>query len=157
MKNSLKFAIAVTVPLAVGALSGVATASGVSGWYKTLAKPVWNPPNAVFAPVWTVLYILMGIALFLVWKSAAPMKIKRPAITFWIGQLALNATWSFLFFYQQQIGFALLEIGLLWIAILITIFCFARISKTAAWLLVPYISWVSFAAILNYAIWQLNK
>lgn len=157
MKNSLKLVIAVLLPVGVGILSGLFTARGVPGWYRTLAKPSWNPPNAVFAPVWTVLYILMGIALYLVWKSNTSMEAKKPALMFWAGQLVLNAIWSFLFFSQHAIGLALVEIVLLWLFILITIFLFARISNVAAWLLVPYISWVSFAAILNFTIWQLNK
>ena len=98
----------------------------------------------------------MGLALYLVWQKNARADIKQRAIGFWIVQLVLNALWSFLFFSLHAIGLALIEIILLWLAILITIFLFARISKWAAWLLVPYISWVSFAAILTYTIWQLN-
>ena len=99
----------------------------------------------------------MGIALYLVWKSKAAEKQKRWAIIFWGIQLFLNFLWSFLFFGQEQILGALLEIIILWLFILLTIFAFARINKLAAWLLVPYISWVSFAAILNYTIWDLNR
>lgn len=157
MKPWIKLLISIVIPVGVGALSGWFTASGVNGWYRTIAKPSWNPPDAVFAPVWTTLYILMGIALYLVWRRDAPAKAKRRAVIFWVGQLVLNVIWSFLFFSKHDIGFALIEILLLWLVILVTIFLFARISKAAAWLLVPYISWVSFAAILNYAIWQLNQ
>jgi tryptophan-rich sensory protein len=141
--------IAIAVPVGTGALAGFFTASGVDTWYRTIEKPEWNPPDAVFAPVWTVLYILMGIAFFLVWKSKAAPDIKRRAMVFWMVQLVLNAAWSFLFFNRNAIGLALLEIIVLWLAILITIFLFARISKAAAWLLVPYISWVSFASVLT--------
>ena len=156
MKNGVKLIIAIAVPVAVGAFSGFFTASGVDGWFQTIKKPDWNPPSAVFAPVWTTLYILMGIALYLVWKSNAPAAQKKQAILFWCGQLVLNGLWSFIFFNQHAIGFALFEICLLWLAILVTIFLFARIHKAAAWLLVPYISWVSFASLLTYAIWRLN-
>jgi len=157
MKPWAKLLLSIVIPLAVGILSGLFTASGVNGWYRTIQKPSWNPPNAVFAPVWTTLYILMGIALYLVWNDKASEETKRPVITFWVGQLVLNALWSFLFFSQHAIGLALVEIIVLWFAILITIFLFARIRKAAAWLLVPYISWVSFASLLNFALWQLNK
>jgi tryptophan-rich sensory protein len=156
MNNGLKLLIAVAAPVGTGALAGYFTASGVDTWYRTIEKPEWNPPDAVFAPVWTVLYILMGIAFYLVWKSHAEPGLKRRATVLWILQLVLNAAWSFLFFNQHAIGLALIEIILLWLAILLTIFIFARIRKAAAWLLVPYISWVSFATILTYTIWKLN-
>jgi translocator protein len=157
MKSWVKLLISIAVPLAVGTLAGLFTANSVNGWYRTIIKPDWNPPDAVFAPVWTTLYILMGIALYLVSKKEVPFAEKRPAIIFWIVQLVLNALWSFLFFSVHTIGLALVEIIVLWLAILITIFSVARISKLAAWLLVPYISWVSFATILTYTIWQLNS
>lgn len=157
MKNGLKLLLSIAIPLLVGVLAGLFTQEGVDGWYRTIEKPSWNPPDGFFAPVWTTLYILMGIAFYLVWKSNAPVQQKRKAVLFWIGQLVLNALWSFLFFNRQQIGLALAEIIVLWLAILITIFLFARIHKLAAWLLVPYISWVSFAAILTFTIWQLNR
>jgi translocator protein len=157
MKPWMKLLLAIALPLGVGVLAGLLTTAGVNGWFKTIQKPSWNPPNAVFAPVWTTLYILMGIALYLVWNSKAPAEAKRRAITFWMIQLALNALWSFLFFSNHTIGLALIDIVFLWLAILITIFLMARVHRAAAWLMVPYISWVSFAALLNFAIWQLNK
>lgn len=157
MKPWIKLLLSILIPVGVGVLAGFFTQTGVDTWYRTIEKPSWNPPNAVFAPVWTTLYVLMGIALFLIWKSNAAQEEKRRAIIFWIGQLVLNAIWSFLFFKLHNIGLALFEIIVLWLAILITIFLFAHINKAAAWLLVPYISWVSFATILNYTIWQLNR
>jgi tryptophan-rich sensory protein len=156
MKNGLKLLIAIAVAVGTGALAGYFTASGVDTWYRTIEKPAWNPPDAVFAPVWTTLYILMGIGFYLVWKSNAAPELKRRATIMWIVQLVLNAAWSFLFFNRQDIELALIEIIILWLAILLTIFIFARIRKAAAWLLVPYISWVSFATILTYTIWKLN-
>lgn len=157
MKNVFKLLLCIGIPVGVGFLSSLATQTGVNTWYRTIEKPSWNPPDGLFAPVWTTLYVLMGIALYLVWKSDAAQEKKRTAVFFWSVQLVLNALWSFLFFYQHRIGLALIEIILLWLTILVTIFLFARINKVSAWLLVPYISWVSFATILNYTIWQLNR
>jgi translocator protein len=157
MKNWMKLVIALIIPQLVAASGAYFTITGIGSWYQTLEKPSWNPPSWVFGPVWTTLYVLMGIALYLVWKSKAPEKQKRRAITLWGIQLFLNFLWSFLFFGQEQILGALLEIVILWLFILFTIFSFARINKLAAWLLVPYISWVTFAALLNYTIWDLNR
>ena len=156
MKPIYKFIIAVLIPLAVGSLAGYFTASSVNGWYTTLVKPSFNPPNWLFAPVWTSLYIMMGIALFLVWNSGAAEDVKRTAVTLFIVQLVLNFLWSFVFFYAQQPGWALVNIILMWIFIFLTILWFGKISSLSAWLLVPYICWVSFAIVLNFAIWKLN-
>lgn len=152
-----KLIISIALPLLVGFSSSYFTITGVDSWYGTIQKPSWNPPNAVFGPVWTTLYILMGISLFLVWKSEAYKSYKKNAVILFCIQLVLNFFWSFIFFNQHQIGLALAEIIVLWFFILLTIFSFSKVDKIAAWLLVPYISWVSFAAILNYTIWQLNK
>jgi len=157
MSNVLKFIIAICLPLLVGFTSSFFTITEIGSWYQTIQKPSWNPPNWIFGPVWTTLYILIGIAFFLVWKSHDEREIKKTAIILFAVQLVLNFFWSFIFFNQHQIGLAFAEILALWLMILLTIFAFARISKPAAWLLVPYISWVSFAAILNFTIWQLNK
>lgn len=156
MRNIFKLIIAVTVPVAVGAASGFFTVTGADSWYKTIQKPSWNPPNWIFGPVWTTLYVMMGIGLFLVWKTDTGRKLKRAAVLLFSVQLVLNFFWSFIFFNQQQIGWALVEIILLWVFILLTIFSFSKVSRPAAWLMVPYISWVSFATILNYTIWRLN-
>lgn len=152
----MKLVISILVPVMVGVLSGYFTESGVKGWYALANKPWFNPPNWIFAPVWTTLYVLMGIALFLVWKSQAEKSIKETAIILFGVQLALNFLWSIIFFKLQQPGWAFAEIILMWVMILLTILWFGKISPTAAWLLVPYISWVSFASILNYGIWKLN-
>lgn len=157
MNNIVKFIISLAIPLLVGFGGSYFTTPEITGWFQTINKPSWNPPNAVFAPVWTTLYVLMGIALFLVWKSTANPASKRMAIIFFFIQLALNFCWSLIFFNRHDIGMAMIEIALLWLSILVTIFAFAKVNKLAAWLLVPYISWVSFAAILNYTIWQLNS
>lgn len=156
MKTAYKLIIAIAIPLAIGSLASFFTASSVNGWYTTLVKPSFNPPNWLFGPVWTSLYILMGIAFFLVWKSKHNEVVKRTAVTLYIVQLALNFCWSFIFFYMQQPGWALADIMLMWFFILLTIIWFGKVSSISAWLLVPYICWVSFATILNYAIWKLN-
>jgi tryptophan-rich sensory protein len=157
MSNIFKLVISIAIPVAVGAISGFFTISGVESWYQTIAKPSWNPPNWIFGPVWTTLYILMGIALYLIWKSESSDILKKTAIALFSVQLILNFFWSLIFFNQHQVGWALAEIIMMWVVILLTIFAFANVNKTAAWLLVPYIAWVSFATILNYTIWQLNK
>ena len=157
MNNASKLVISIAIPVAVGATAGFFTATGVDSWYQTINKPSWNPPSWIFAPVWTTLYVMMGIALFLVWKSNTSEVLKKRAITFFAVQLVLNFFWSFIFFNQEQPGWALVEIIAMWLAILVTIFAFSKVNKIAAWLLVPYISWVSFATILNYTIWQLNN
>lgn len=157
MKNWTKLLISVAVPVGVGAIAGLFTNSEINEWYQTIEKPAWQPPSWVFGPVWTVLYVLMGIAFYLVWNSDAPKKLKRMAITLWIIQLVFNFFWSFIFFKQHQIDWALAEILVLWFFILLTILYFGRISKLAAWLMVPYISWVSFASLLTFAIYELNR
>jgi tryptophan-rich sensory protein len=152
----MKLIISILIPVLVGAISGYFTTSGVNGWYALANKPWFNPPNWIFAPVWSMLYVLMGIALFLVSKSDAATGIKQTAIVLFAVQLALNFFWSLIFFKLQQPGWAFAEIILMWVMILLTILWFGKISATAAWLLVPYICWVSFASVLNYSIWRLN-
>jgi translocator protein len=152
----MKLFISIFIPLLVGSSAGFFTSSGVNGWYATASKPWFNPPNWLFAPVWTALYIMMGIALFLVWKTNANKTVKQTAVILFAVQLTLNFFWSFIFFKTQQLGWAFAEIIALWLMILFTIIWFGKINPTAAWLLVPYISWVSFASVLNYALWQLN-
>jgi translocator protein len=152
----MKLIISILIPLLVGSTAGFFTSAGVNGWYAAATKPWFNPPNWLFAPVWTTLYIMMGIALFLVWKSDADKTVKPAAIILFAVQLILNFFWSFIFFKTQQLGWAFAEIIAMWIMILFTILWFGKISSAAAWLLVPYISWVSFASVLNYALWKLN-
>ena len=141
--------------LAVGALGALATAQSVGTWYQTLAKPSFNPPDRVFGPVWTALYVLMAVAAWLAWRSAG-WREARPALMLFALQLALNLGWSFLFFGARWIGGALVEVVLLWIAIAATIAAFRRHSQWAGILMMPYIAWVTFATALNFAIWRLN-
>jgi len=157
MKNGLKLLISLVIPQIAGAAGAFFTVTDEGSWYQQINRPSWNPPGYIFGPVWTTLYVLMGIALHLVWKADAAPALKRKAITLWGIQMVLNAAWSILFFGMHLIGVALADLILLWVAILLTIFAFARINKTAAWLLVPYISWVSFAGILNATIWMMNR
>lgn len=157
MKNWIKLAVSILVPLAVGSIAGLFTTAEINGWFQSINKPDWQPPNWVFGPVWTVLYILMGVAFYLVWKNRAAAGKKRTAVTLWIVQLVLNFFWSFIFFNKHQIDWALGEIVLLWFFILLTMLAFGRISRVAAWLMVPYISWVTFATLLTLTIYQLNS
>jgi tryptophan-rich sensory protein len=136
-----------------GIIGSIFTVSSVSSWYATLNKPFFNPPSWVFGPVWTLLYLLMGISLYLIWNNKK--RTKKALLIFGI-QLILNSLWSILFFGLQSPLLAFIEIIFLWSAILLSIIYFYRISKVAAYLLVPYILWVSFAAILNLSIFILN-
>ncbi len=156
MNLFVKCVLSILLPLIVGGVSGFFTASSIEGWYITLNKPWFNPPNWIFGPVWTLLYLMMGIAFFLIWKSGAPADTKKIAMTAYFVQLAFNFAWSLIFFYMEQPGWALVDILLMWAAIFYTIIAFGKISTSAAWMLVPYISWVSFATVLNFAIWKLN-
>jgi translocator protein len=156
MKPIFKAIIAISIPLVIGAAAGFFTSSAIKGWYTTIVKPSFNPPNYLFGPVWTVLYILMGIACYIIWNSNAKASIKKSALLVYAIQLALNFSWSIFFFYLENPAAAFVVIILMFIMIATTIFWFKKISVTAAWLLVPYICWVSFATALNFAIWQLN-
>lgn len=156
MRTALKLIIAITVSELVGIVGSVFTAPSVASWYAELAKPVINPPAWVFGPVWTTLFALMGIAAFLVWREGLERKSVKIALGIFIGQLVFNTLWSIIFFGLHSPGGALVEIVFLWLAIAATIVAFARIFKPAAWLLLPYILWVSFAIYLNYALWTLN-
>lgn len=141
--------------LVVSGLGGLATAAGVDGWYRTLVKPGFNPPDWVFAPVWTVLYLMMAVAAWRVWRTAATVDRRRALAAFGV-QLGLNLLWSILFFGLQQIGLALFEILLLLSAIAVCVVLFWRVERLAGWLLVPYLLWVAFAATLNLSLWLLN-
>jgi translocator protein len=147
-----KLIISIIIPFLASVIGSLFTASSVSTWYVELIKPSFNPPSWVFGPVWTILYLFMGISLYLVWTST----FNKKAITFFGIQLTLNVIWSILFFGLQQPLFAFIEIIFLWVFILLTIIYFYKINKTASYLLMPYILWVTFAAVLNLAIFLLN-
>jgi tryptophan-rich sensory protein len=156
ISNTFKLIIAVAVSELAGVIGSAFTAPSVAGWYPTLAKPDLNPPAWVFGPVWTTLFALMGIAAFLVWKRGLDRRDVKIALGIFVGQLALNTLWSIIFFGLRSPGGALIEIVFLWFAILATVIAFHKFSRPAAWLLVPYLLWVSFAGYLNYSIWILN-
>jgi tryptophan-rich sensory protein len=143
------------VCLGAGGLGALATAPQIGGWYETIAKPPWNPPNSVFGPVWTILFVLMGIAAWLVWQREG-FKSAALSLSLFGGQLVLNVAWSWIFFGMRQPGWAFGEILILWLAIVATTISFFRDSITAGALLVPYLAWVSFASVLNFTIWKLN-
>lgn len=155
MNKALQLILCLLAPLAVGAISGIATASNINSWYIHLNKPSFNPPNYLFGPVWTTLYTLMGISFFMVLqKTETPQRTAAIRI-FWI-QLALNFAWSFLFFQFHLLGLAFIEILMMWTCIILMIKNFYSINKTAAILQVPYLLWVSFASLLNASLWYLN-
>ncbi len=156
MKPIWKIVIAVVICLVVGSLSGVATSSAIAGWYATLNKPSFNPPNWVFGPAWTLLYILMGIAAGLVWSAGWDRKEVKAALTIFGIQLLLNGLWSIIFFSLESPLWALVEIVVLLLFIILTIIRFKPINSTAAYLLIPYLLWVSFATVLTGSILYLN-
>jgi tryptophan-rich sensory protein len=139
-----------------GILSAVLSNTQDNAWFDTLAKPEWNPPDFVFGPVWTILYLLMGVSLWTVWFDKPDGKNKAPAIIVFACQLVCNFMWSILFFRFQSPFAALIDIVLLLILIIATMALFARHSKIAAYMLIPYLLWVSFAAVLNWKIWEMN-
>ena len=141
--------------LAVAAAGGAVTASSVGTWYAGLAKPSFNPPDWVFGPVWTALYLMMAVAGWRVWRRRGVSGV-RPALGVWTLQLVLNLCWSLVFFGARLIGAALVEIAVLFAAIVATALLFWRIDRVAGALLVPYAAWVAFAALLNAALWRLN-
>ncbi len=153
--NIIKLIVALILPLAIGAIAGRFTAKSVPGWYASLNRPAINPPNWVFGPVWTVLYILMGFSFYLIWIQPVG-NLRTMAIVIYLLQLFLNFGWSFLFFYFKRTGFALTEIIILWLAILAMLFMFYKIRPVAAYINIPYLLWVSFATFLNAAYYHLN-
>ena len=160
-KNTLspqwKLFICIIICQSVGIISGLIAATNNNLWFAALEKPSWNPPGYLFGPVWTFLYLLMSVSLWIVWKSNFKEKLKEQAALIFALQLFLNFWWSILFFKFQSPIFAFVDIIFMIILIMISITRFSKFSKLAAWLLVPYISWVCFAALLNYKIMILNN
>ena len=154
-RDAWRLTFFIGVCLAVGTVAGAMTASSVGTWYAALRKPPWTPPGALFGPVWTLLYVMIGVAGWLVHRApAGPMR--RAAITFWWIQLGLNFLWSPIFFLLRAPGPALVDILLLWCAIVAFIVTAVRVDLRGVLLFLPYAAWVSFATALNAAIWQLN-
>ena len=156
-KISTAFGIIISIIIAqmAGLIGSFFTVSGVQNWYVYLQKPVFSPPSWLFAPAWITLYTLMGIAAFLVWKKRNIIGAK-PALWVYGIQLGFNALWSFIFFGMRNPGLAFIEIFILWVLILIVTVKFFKIDKGAGYLFLPYILWVTFASVLNFAVWQLN-
>lgn len=148
--NWSRLFLAVLITQGAGGLGALATTPQIGNWYVYLNKPFFSPPNWLFGPVWTVLYLMMGVSLYLGWQKKVNLK------WFWV-QLGLNTLWSFLFFGLESPGWALVEIAILWIAIVMTIKSFWAKNRIGSYLLLPYLLWVSFASVLNGAIWWLNR
>jgi len=150
----MRIALCIVVCLGAGWLGSLLARPALMAWYEGLSKPNWTPPNWLFAPIWTILYMAMGVAAWLVWRrsglTAAPMQL-------FLLQLLLNVAWSAVFFRFRSPGWAFVEIVTLWCAILLTAIGFGRTAPLAGWLMIPYLLWVSYAAALNFAIWRLNS
>ncbi len=154
---AIKFIVCLAVTFSIALAGSVFTRSALSEWYINLNKTFFTPPDWLFGPVWTVLYLLMALSAFLVWNKGLAIPAVRTALVVYLLQLILNFLWSAIFFGLRMPFFAFIEILLLWTAIVLTILAFARVSTAAALLLLPYIFWTSFAAVLNLSIWLLNR
>lgn len=154
--DTLKLFISILVCLCAGVVGSIFTRAAIPTWYATLQKPSFTPPNWVFGPAWTILYLLMGIAAFLVWRKGWDKREVRMGLITFLVQLVLNTLWSVAFFGLEAPLSGVIVIVGLWAVILFTILRFFKISAVAGWLLVPYILWVSFAAVLNISVWLLN-
>ena len=157
LANLFKFVISILICLAVGFIGSLFTGHSVSTWYPMLDKPPFTPPNWVFMPVWTLLYLLMGVSLFLVWREGAGYRIVRIGLALFVVQLLLNLLWTFLFFGMRSPLAGLVDIFVLWVFIFLTMLAFHGVSRTAGLLLLPYSLWVGFATVLNFSLWKLNQ
>lgn len=157
MSTFIQIAVSVIIAQLAGIIGAFATQSSVGSWYTTLVKPWFTPPNWLFGPAWITLYTLMGIAAWLVWrKGGFSDEGVRVALIAYGVQLLINAAWSPAFFGARSPIAGLLIIAVLWVAIAVTIYLFSRHSKVAAWLMAPYLAWVTYASALNFEIWRLN-
>ncbi len=156
MKNVWRYVVAVVLAEAVGFIGALSMGNAVSGWYATLNKPVFNPPSWIFAPVWTLLYALMGVSFVVMYDARGTAEEKHEAEAWFFVQLFLNAIWTPVFFGLHAPGWALLVLFALLLALIGTVLRFARVSKAAAWLLTPYLAWAGFAFVLNFAVWRMN-
>ncbi len=155
--NLIRFVICIAVCQLAGVVGSIFTTSSVSTWYAVLAKPAFTPPDRFFAPVWITLYTMMGIAAFLVWRKGRVQSDVRIALTIFVIHLAFNILWPVLFFGLRSLSAGLIGILMLWVSIIVTMIWFFRISWVSSLLLMPYFLWVSFAVVLNAAIWELNR
>jgi benzodiazapine receptor len=156
IKQIVGLIISISACFAAAGIGSMATTPNIPTWYAELSKPTWTPPNWLFAPVWTALFLAMAVAAWLVWRQQASGTVRGALILFAV-QLLLNTLWSVLFFGLQRPGWAAVEIAVLWIAILFTLIAFWQRSRWAGLLFVPYLLWVSFAGVLNVAVWHLNR
>lgn len=154
--NIIRFIIALIICEGAGIIGSVFTISAIKDWYAFLNKPFFSPPNWLFGPAWTLLYFLMAIALFLVWRKGLENKKVLFAFYIFIVQLAVNALWSVLFFGLRSPILGLVDIVIMWLMIVYNIYLFYKIDKKAGLILIPYLLWVSFAMMLNFAVWRLN-
>jgi len=155
-KQIIKLVASLLLPLAIGGIAGIFTAEAVPGWYASLNQPTFNPPNWVFGPVWTTLYLILGVSLFLIWELPSNRERNLAILVFMI-QLLFNFGWSFFFFYFKMIGVALIEIIALWIMIIVMLVQFYKLKPLAAYINIPYALWVTFATVLNGAYFLLNR
>ncbi len=156
LRDLRRLSTAVVLCVGAGGVGGIATARSVKTWYPTLKKPPFNPPSGIFGPVWTLLYLMMSVSLWLTWRKKSEDAQIDPALRLFALQLILNVLWSFIFFRLRSPRGAFVEIVILWVAIVLTIRAMAQVSRVAALLMLPYLLWVSFASVLNLAIWRLN-
>jgi len=154
-RQAIALVVSVGICLGAAGIGSILTTPSIKPWYATLRKPPWTPPNWLFGPVWTALYLSMAVAAWLVWRRIGFSPAKLP-LTLFVIQLALNVAWSGIFFRLRLVGVAFLEVVLLWLFILWTAIAFGSVSSTASWLMVPYLTWVTFALALNAAIWRMN-
>ena len=155
-RQGMALLVFVLLSFGAGAIGSLATARAIPEWYNSLVRPSWSPPNWVFGPVWTLLYLMMGIAAWLVWREAGGVKGAAGPLGLFLAQLAFNASWSLIFFGLRRPDWAFAEIVVLWVLILATLIAFWRATALAGVLLLPYLLWATFASGLNHAIWRLN-
>lgn len=153
--NILKFIVSIVIPLGLGSVAGIVTSEAIPEWYASLNRPSFSPPNWLFGPAWTTLYILLGISLFLVWKQPPSVDRNRALLMFAV-QMVLNFAWTFIFFYFRMLQLALIEIVVLWLSILVMMLWFYKVKPLAAYLNIPYILWVTFATVLTAGYFYLN-
>ncbi len=152
----IKYLVSIIVCLGAGFIGSFFTSPVIQGWYAGVIKPSFNPPSWIFGPVWTVLFIMMGIAAAIVWSKGLDDKAVKIALIVFIIHLVLNVLWSVFFFGMQNPGLAFIDIVILWLMIALVMYLFYMIDHRAGYILIPYILWVSFAAVLNFTIWRLN-
>ena len=155
-QQGLALAVSVGICLGAAGIGSMLTIPSLGSWYAALRKPRWTPPNWLFGPVWTALYLCMAVAAWLIWRPGGFSAAALPLALF-VLQLALNVFWSGIFFRLRRPGVAFLEVVILWISILATTIAFRSVSATASWLMVPYLAWVTYASALNAAVWQMNS